>query len=67
MKKLEDYPEILETQEIMELFGLSKSAAYRLIRSKGFPAFKLLGKYTIQKKSLVKWIDRQEQMYVEGR
>ena len=31
-----------------------------LLPKKGFPAFKLLGRYTIQKASLMKWLARQE-------
>jgi len=61
MKTIEEFPEILGLEEIMELFNLGKAGAYRLLRRKDFPSFKLMGKYAVQKKSLIKWLDRQEQ------
>ena len=51
MKNLNELPEILEISDLMD---------YRLVRKTGFPAFKLLGRYTIQKSSLIKWLARQE-------
>ena len=60
MKNLNELPEILEISDIMDYLGISRSGAYRLVRKKGFPAFKLLGRYTIQKASLIKWLARQE-------
>lgn len=60
MKNLNELPEILEVSDLMEFFGLSRAGTYRLVRKKGFPAFKLLGRYTIQKRSLIKWLERQE-------
>ena len=47
MKNLNELPEILEVSDLMEFFGLSRAGTYRLVRKKGFPAFKLLGRYTI--------------------
>ena len=60
MKNLNELPEILEISDLMYYLGISRSGAYRLVRKKGFPAFKLLGRYTIQKSSLIKWLARQE-------
>ena len=60
MKDINDFPEILETEEIMELFNLSKAGAYRLLRRKDFPSFKLMCLYTVMKKSLLKWLESQE-------
>lgn len=53
MKNLNELPEILEISDLMDYLGISRSGAYRLVRKKGFPAFKLLGRYTIQKSSLI--------------
>ena len=61
MKNLNEMPEILEISDTNGLLTrISRSGAYRLVRKKGFPAFKLLGRYTIQKSSLIKWLARQE-------
>ena len=60
MKNLNEMPEILEISDLMDYLGISRSGAYRLVRKKGFPAIKLLGRYTIQKSSLIKWLARQE-------
>ena len=60
MKNLNEMPEILEISDLMDYLGISRSGAYRLVRKIGFPAFKLLGRYTIQKSSLIKWLARQE-------
>ena len=60
MKNLNEMPEIVEISDLMDYLGISRSGAYRLVRKKGFPAFKLLGRYTIQKSSLIKWLARQE-------
>ena len=57
MKNLNEMPEILEISDLMDYLGISRSGAYRLVRKKGFP---LLGRYTIQKSSLIKWLARQE-------
>ncbi len=62
MKDLSEFHEIMETADIMDFFGLSKSGAYRLMRKKDFPSFKLLGRYSVQKQSLIKWLERQEQI-----
>ena len=61
MKNLSEFPELLETEAIMDLFEISRAAAYRLMRKKGFPAFKIMRRYVVQKKALTKWLDRQEQ------
>ena len=45
MKNLNELPEILEISDLMDYLGISRSGAYRLVRKKGFPAFKLLGRY----------------------
>ena len=60
MKNLNEMPEILEISDLMDYLGISRSGAYRLVRKKGFPAFKLLGRYTIQKSSLIKWLRSEE-------
>ncbi|MCH5185852.1 MAG: helix-turn-helix domain-containing protein [Oscillospiraceae bacterium] len=62
MKSLNEFSEILDTSNIMEIFGISKAGAYRLMRKKDFPSFKMLGKYSVQKQSLIKWLERQEQI-----
>lgn len=67
MKNLNEFPEILETSEVMELFNLSKAGAYRLMNKKGFPAFKIMGRFTVMKKSLIKWLERQEQTAYSGK
>ena len=67
MKNIDDFPELLATQDIMELFGLGQAGAYRLMRRKDFPAFKMMGRYMVMKKSLLKWLDRQEQLAYRGK
>lgn len=62
MKAFEEYPEILDTEEIMEIFDISRASAYRLMRRKDFPAFKIAGRFTVQKRTLIKWLDRQERL-----
>ena len=60
MKNLNEMPEILEISDLMDYLEISRSGAYRLVRKKRFPALKLLGRYKIQKASLMKWLARQE-------
>lgn len=62
MKNISDYPEIIKTEEIMEIFNISRAAAYRLMKTKDFPSFKSMGHYIVQKKSLIKWLDKQENL-----
>lgn len=52
MKNLNELPEILEVSDLMEFFGLSRAGTYRLVRKKGFPAFKLYRKIYHTKKIL---------------
>lgn len=41
--------------DVAKIFGLSKTMAYKLVGSNGFPAIKMGGKYLIDIEELERW------------
>ena len=42
-------------KEIMEILGVSKNTAYKLLKEEGFPCFKIGGAYRIPRKKFDQW------------
>lgn len=53
---LNDYGDILTVDELCEVLRISENVAYRLIREKTIPAFKVGRIYKIPKKGLESYI-----------
>ncbi len=53
---LEEYNEILTIQDLMEILGVGKNAAYELLKSGEIRAFRLKGRWKISKIALIDYI-----------
>lgn len=50
--------QVYTCEEIQEILGISRSTAYRLIRSGVFRTVRIGGQYRISKKSFDAWLDQ---------
>ena len=56
-----DLPLTLTAQEVGEALGISRAAAYELVRSKGFPRMKIGTRILVPRDKFIQWIeDRTE-------
>ena len=58
-KNYADLPLTLTAPEVGEVLGISRAAAYQLVRSEGFPSFKIGARILVPKDRLLAWIDQQ--------
>ena len=63
-KNYEDLPLTLTAPEVGEVLGISRAAAYELVRSKGFPSIRIGTRILVPKDKLIAWIN--EQVEVNG-
>ena len=63
-KNYEDLPLTLTAPEVGEVLGISRAAAYELVRSKGFPSLRIGTRILVPKDKFVAWIN--EQVEVNG-
>lgn len=55
----EEYDIVVYTvNDIQKIMSLGKTRAYELMRSDGFPSFKLNNRLYVTKQNLEKWLDR---------
>lgn len=57
-KSYEDLPLMLSVPEMAAALGISRSGAYELARSEGFPALRIGNRIVIPKDELREWIKR---------
>ena len=57
-----DLPLTLTAQEVGEALGISRAAAYELVRSKGFPRMKIGTRILVPKDKFIQWIEDQTEM-----
>lgn len=50
-------------EEIQEILRISRTTAYRLIRSQVFHTVRIGGQYRISKKSFDTWLEKEECLY----
>lgn len=58
-EEIEKLPPLLTPQELSKILGISVPFCYTLIRSKGFPSFRVGKKWIIATDKLMAWIDLQ--------
>lgn len=58
-EEIKNLPQLLTPQELAEAMGISLPFCYKLIRSKGFPSFRVGKKWLISTDRLMEWIDLQ--------
>jgi excisionase family DNA binding protein len=55
----DELPLALSADEIAQVLGISRSRAYELLHSKGFPTLKLNKRLVVMKDKLLVWIEEQ--------
>ena len=58
-KDYTDLPLTLTAPEVGEVLGISRAAAYELVRSAGFPHMKIGSRILIPRDKFIRWIDEQ--------
>lgn len=58
-KSYDELPFMLSVKELSEFLGISKSGAYELVKTKGFPVVKIGARVLTPKDKLIEWIDKQ--------
>ena len=58
-KNYDDQPLTLTAQEVGEALGISRAAAYELVRSKGFSHMRIGTRILVPRDKFIQWIDEQ--------
>ena len=58
-KSYQDLPLTLTVPEVGEVLGISRAAAYELVRSRGFPSMRIGTRILVPKDKFIQWIDQQ--------
>ena len=61
-KSYQDLPLTLTAPEVGEVLGISRAAAYELVRSKGFPRMKIGTRILVPRDKFLAWIDQQTEV-----
>ena len=61
-KNYHDLPLTLTVQKVGEALGISRAAAYELVRSKGFPHMRIGTRILVPKDKFIQWIEDQTEM-----
>ncbi|MGN8750782.1 helix-turn-helix domain-containing protein [Oscillospiraceae bacterium HCP3S3_D12] len=55
-------PLTLTVPEVGEVLGISRAAAYELVRSRGFPSMRIGTRILVPKDKFIQWIDQQTEV-----
>lgn len=58
-KSYQELPLTLTAPEVSEVLGISRAAAYELVRTKGFPHMKIGTRILVPRDKFLAWIDAQ--------
>lgn len=58
----DDLPLTLTVPEVGEVLGISRAAAYELVRSKGFPHIRIGTRILVPRDKFLAWIDQQAEV-----
>ena len=58
-EEIKNLPQLLTPHELAEAMGISLPFCYKLIRTKGFPSFRVGKKWLIKRKLFDEYIDKQ--------
>ena len=61
-KNYDDLPLTLTAQEVGETLGISRAAAYELVRRKGFPHMRIGTRILVPRDKFLAWIDQQTEV-----
>ena len=59
-RSFDDVPLFLDANDISRLIGVSRSNAYEIFRSEGFPALIIGGRKMVRKDKLISWLEAKE-------
>ena len=62
VKNYDALPLTLTAPEVGEVLGISRAAAYELVRSKGFPHIRIVTRILVPKDKFIQWIDQQTEV-----
>lgn len=54
---LDNYPITLKAEEVAEILGVSRSNAYIIMHSKGFPKMQIGKRIMVTKENLLRWME----------
>lgn len=57
-KSYDELPLMLSVQKIAIVLGISKTSAYDLVRSKGFPVLKIGSRLVVPKEKFREWVEQ---------
>lgn len=57
-KSYDELSLMLSVQEIAKVLGISKTSAYELVRSKGFPVLKIGSRLVVPKEKFCEWVEQ---------
>ena len=58
-----DLPTVLNANQLAKTLGISRSGAYNLLASRGFPTLHIGNRKLVPKEKLIKWIDANTKEY----
>ena len=58
----QDLPQTLTAPEVGEVLGISRAAAYELVRSRGFPHMRIGTRILVPRDKFLAWIDEQTEV-----
>ena len=61
-KSYQDLTLTLTAPEVGEVLGISRAAAYELVRSQGFPRMKIGTRILVPRDKFIQWIDEQTEV-----
>ncbi len=59
VRNLEDLPAVLSVEDLAAALRISRSGAYNLARSQGFPAIRIGRRIVVPKRQLLAWLERE--------
>ncbi len=57
-KNYDELPLMLSVKELATVLRVSRTSAYELTKTKGFPSIKIGSRVVIPKEKLIEWIDK---------
>lgn len=59
-KSYEELPLVLNAKELSAVLCISRSGAYELMKSKGFPSINVGSRVMVPKSAFIKWLEKEE-------
>ena len=65
-KNFDNYPAILNANQLAEILGISRASAYQLLHMDSFPTLRIGKRMLVPKEKLMLWIDQHRGGVVIG-